>query len=64
MGARVAQGYGPFSLTFNRHEQDPPTYLQIDGEAMKVQQIESLRISKNSLVGDGRIRVLRRRRGI
>lgn len=60
-GARVAQGTGPYSISFRRTESNTPTFLHIDGEAMKVRQLRSVVITKNELVGNGRIRVLMRK---
>jgi hypothetical protein len=61
-GARVGQGEGPFSIQFNRSEDNSFTYIQIDGEAMKLRQLQEVVIQKSNLAPGGRIRVLTKKK--
>ena len=54
----MAQGDGPFHMKFKRTLTDTPTFIHIDGEAMKIKQLKSVTIKKNESVKQGRIKVL------
>ena len=46
-GGRVAQGEGPFTINFKRADDNVPTFIHIDGEAMKVNQLSRIVIKKS-----------------
>lgn len=57
-GARVAQGEGPYRISFKRTEDEEPTFVQIDGEAVKIRQLREIMIRKHPLMPKRGIRVL------
>lgn len=57
-GARALQGGGPFEITMKRPEQDEITYMQIDGESIKLKNLQSVRISKTERISGHRLRVM------
>jgi hypothetical protein len=60
MGAKVAQGRGPFVFGFVKQEQeDWHTYFQIDGEFYKAYHPKEMTMKRCAMVPDGYIRVLK-----
>lgn len=61
-GKKIAQGGGPFLITFKRcnsTEGKPiKAYAQVDGEFMQLIQPESMRISQCGVLANGKIKVL------
>ncbi len=60
---RIVQGPGPFRIKFREYpiEEDYKTFLQIDGEFIKVVHPKELTIRKSSLFPNSQIRVLNRK---
>ena len=57
---KINQGPGPYKFVFkNNYDQDYHTYLQIDGEFIKVVQPTSLIIQKSCITPTGCIKVLK-----
>lgn len=46
-GARIAQGRGPFVIKIKKEEENYPTYIHIDGEAMKIYHPKEIIIKKS-----------------
>jgi hypothetical protein len=57
-GYRVAQGKGPYKIIISRDHTNTPSYIQIDGEALKILHLKDIVIRKSTLVPNGHIRVL------
>ena len=58
-GARVAQGEGPYHISFKRTEEDEYSFVQIDGEAVKIKQLQEVVIRRHPLMPKRGVRVLR-----
>ena len=59
---KISQGGGPFHFTFKEKKDDKKhrTYLQMDGEFMRITHPKSITVRKSALAPNGKIRVLRR----
>ena len=57
-GAKVTQGDGPFQILFNKPLKDDITYMQIDGESIKVKNIKAIKICKTENIVNHQINVL------
>ena len=57
-GAKVTQGGGPFQILFNKPLKDDITYMQIDGESIKVKNIKAIKICKTENIVNHQINVL------
>jgi hypothetical protein len=60
---RIVQGPGPFKIKFREYSisEDYKTFLQIDGEFIKVVHPKELVIRKSSLFANSQIRVLHKK---
>jgi hypothetical protein len=52
------QGSGPFEITMKKPTKDEITYMQIDGESIKVRNLQSVRITKTDRIAGHRLRVM------
>lgn len=57
-GYKVAQGPGPFELRFKKNELDPDTFMQVDGESVKVRHLKRISVERSVHYPNGRIRVM------
>lgn len=57
-GGRVAQGGGPFEMVFREGKKGETTYLQIDGESVKVTDLKSIRICRSESVPGHQINIM------
>lgn len=61
-GHKLAQGSGPFVFEFKEaSEGENETFLEIDGESLKVINIKEMRISKSTRFAEGKIKVIKRK---
>lgn len=58
---KVVQSYGPFRFNFIRYpyDKDHHTYLQIDGEFLKITHPKCVIIRRSALVPNGHVKVLK-----
>lgn len=56
-GSKVTQGQGPFLLKM-KELQDEDTYIQIDGESIRVRNLMQVKISKTSAIIGSRINIM------
>lgn len=45
-GSRITQGGGPFELNFKVPKNDEITFMQIDGESIKIKNLKSVKYTK------------------
>lgn len=57
-GAKAMQGKGPFEILMKRPTGDEITYMQIDGESIKIKNLRSIVITKTDIIHDHRLRVM------
>jgi hypothetical protein len=57
-GAKITQGYGPFEVLFKKTHKDDITYMQIDGESIKIKNIKAIRICRAENISNHQINVL------
>ena len=59
---KIVQGEGPFFIKFKEYPDDKEhkTFLQIDGEFLKVRHPKQIFLKKSTMFPGSRIRVLRR----
>lgn len=61
-GSKLAQGRGPFLIEFKKViEGEEETFMEIDGESLKVINIESIRIERSRRFKNGKIKILKRK---
>lgn len=60
---RITQGSGPFFIKFKEYPNDPnfQTFLQIDGEFIRVVQPKQLILKRSTLFPGSQIKVLHRK---
>lgn len=57
-GARAMQGNGPFEIVMKKPVKDEISYMQIDGESIKLRNLQSIRITKTDRIEGHRLRVM------
>ncbi len=57
-GARALQGDGPFEIRMKQPEGEEITYMQIDGESIKIKNLQGVRISKTERIRGHKLRVM------
>jgi hypothetical protein len=57
-GDKVLQGSGPFEVKMKKPRGDEVTYMQINGESIKIVNLKSVFIKKTAFISDHKLRVL------
>lgn len=57
-GAKVSQGEGPFEIALTEPAKDEISYIQIDGESLKIVNLKSIKINRSNIAHGHQINVM------